>query len=223
MPDSIKRYLSHFIGSSQKHLQFLVDDLGFTCIAGMVEYKNGRKLIKPLDTITVIPDDLRQIWCVVRYEKDDFALELGYGDMDLRLEAYVYHDRIIRSALLDLLSIQGVGCDDLPLQWLRDDDVIDGAIKTYADLIHANKRYIFKNDEKTIRKIQIQRSKKIRNTIKQHHDTTMRSITLMSSKAMQNKDYRRVIELLRPYKRYLSKASLTMLEQAQNQILQKNG
>lgn len=223
MPDSIKTYLTCFVDSCQKHLQFLVDDLGFDCITGLVEYKNGRKLIKPLSSFETVSDDLRQLWCVVRYEKDDFSIELGYGDMDFRLESYIYHDLIMRSALLDLLTIQGVDCGDLPLQWLRDKIALDNAVKTYAGLIHGNKRYIFKNDEKTIRKIQIQRSKKIRDAIKDHHDSAMKSITLMSTKAMQNKDYRRVIELLRPYKKYLSKTNLNMLEQAQRNLLQDSG
>lgn len=219
MTYSIHSLLSSFFELCKEHFQFLQNDNDFSHIEGMVNYVQGRKFITTYTGEQDLPEDLRAIWAVSRFEKDDLAIEIGYGDADFRLSAHIYYGPAFRTELYDFLDINGVAVDLSPHQWIKSQDLLKTCIKDTAEIIQYNKRFVLKTNNKIIEKIQMKRSQEIRETIRAQHQDVLKSLTLMSTKALQNKDYKRVIELLRPYKKYLSDTDLNKLEQAQALIL----
>ena len=219
--NAISPLLSSFFKYGHAHFAFIHGMGGFNCIGGLAQHQNGRKIIRSYNPHTVLSNDLRDIWAVIRFERDDFSLEIGFGDMDTRLSVYISHDPVLRIALDDLLDAYDVPCDMSVYQWIKSEGIMARSLGHIGKIVQNNKRFVFKDAPDVVQDIQYKTAQKVRVAIEAQHKQTLSSLGRLGHQAFADNDYRRVIRLLRPHKKYLDPQMLSVLQQAQSSIMPK--
>lgn len=219
--DEITHLLSCFFEQSEDVFSFLKEQYGFTRAAGMARISRGRITLSPFDAARYLYNPQKSFWAVVRYEKDDLALELSYGDMDFVMESHMYYDQTNRLSLSDILrSVKKPHGSVEPQYWVMTTDHMTKHLETLSDNVVHFKRYFLKYDSDIIEQAALMRAEAIKDAIYQQNQKNLEYISLMSARAMQDHNYKRVIELLRPYEEFLDDQNMHKLETARRRLLQ---
>ena len=207
--------LKCFFAESENHFGFLERRYGFTPISGMIEYFKNYKIIKPFRE----QDIESSFSAVARYEKNNQALELTYGDDQFSIQGYAYFNPVDRyefSEIMDAARKQFQTHDD----WgLTNPDMIAATTQELAKTVSSNARIFLDPSPRLLERIQTIRDTRLEHAIRQRHSDTLKIVGLEAARAYREKDYRRVIELLEPHRHYLKKAELKKLDRAKTAVL----
>lgn len=203
--------ISCFFSSVEESFLFLEDHFRFRRVSGIAMQSGGRIVIVPYDGS--VRSDI--FWAVVRYEKDNLAIEIAYGDRNLVIEGHVYYGHIQRLSFEDILLTADICINDNE-QAIRvaSADVIGDTIRRLAGLVRQHKRHFLKYDPDMVDAVATLRARLLGDEIMRQHKNNVEQISLLGAKAYQEKDYKRVIELFRPYETYLSPADFKKLQAA---------
>ena len=132
---SAQNLLACFFKEGENRFRFLENKHGYSVISGLVEYRQGRQIITPWRG-QAVTEPFR---AVLRFEKDDQALEIFYGEKEFIIEGYAYYDRFYRLGMGEMLRAVRKGDPDTTRSWLAiHEDLVAESMQRMA---HTVKRH----------------------------------------------------------------------------------
>lgn len=201
-----------FFSECERQFRFLEERYSFSFLYGLVEYKNNFKLIKAVPNQDVdVP-----FQAIVRYEKDTRAIELLYGGEQFQIDAYIYYDPIDRFSFPEILKASrkdvGVPVGD----WgVTDSERVKKTTGEMAQVVDQYARILLDPSEKVLSRAKTMREALLEQAVRQRHAEILDVIAEDAATAYRKKDFRKVIELLKPHEPHLKKAELKKLQRAQ--------
>ena len=209
--------LSRFFSECENCFAFLKQKHDFEELTGLAFFEHGRQIIKPY---YVGDAPAETFWAISRYEKDGLAIELSYGDKSFILEGHIYYQHMQRVGFEEVLQMAKKDDTDVRSRpWLTSEHHVAEAITDIAQSIKKNKPYFLKYNEKFVERTMVMRAQRLQQAIRDQHKQNIKYISLMSAQAFQEKNYKRVIQLLRPYQQYLEPGELKKLDLATQKFL----
>ncbi|MCK5284996.1 MAG: hypothetical protein KAJ86_05360 [Alphaproteobacteria bacterium] len=211
--------LTCFFAECESAFRFLELNHGYSHISGIVNYKQGRQIIIPYKGQSIDGCFL----VVTRYEKNNHAIEIIYGGAEFMIEVYSFFDQIHRLSFSDIL--RATKKKNIILnnnQWLMRESQIKYTICLMADVIEKNKTAFITPSKNFIDRALTMREKRMENLIRAQYNRDKAYVCILAAKAFLNKDYRRVIELFRPFERDLSIADKKKLRLAHQYLLEQD-
>ncbi len=211
----IQKLLSCFFIECEKQFRFLEDQHGFYYYSGLIESLNGHQVIRPYSGQEI--DEI--FWATTRYEKDDTSFEISFGGTDLKLEMHLCYNRINRLALEEFLqAIKIKKKEYVSGTWLCAKSDIEKVIADIAQSVKQNLENLLEPKQRVIDKAIIIHAKRLRQKIMDDHKRNVKEASLRAAKAFCDKDYRLVIEILMPYKKYIRRSDKKKLKISQKLI-----
>jgi hypothetical protein len=206
-----QQLISCFFKSCENALDFLQDNHGFQYISGMVEYKQGRKLIRPFRGDS-IPENF---WALSRYEKQDIAIEISYHEEEHIIESHIYFGFVDRYNLSDLAHAAKKADKRLNTQYgVANQPFLSQTIEDIGASMRTHAKLMTSCNERLLKRSNTIRNKRIENSVRDHYNRNKKQATEKAAKAFMEKDYRRVIELYHPYKSDLKATDLKKYRRA---------
>ena len=219
---SIHRLLAYFFQDCKKQFRFIKKDHGFSSLAGMLSYEQGRHIITPHYDPKAVEYPFHS---TVRYERKDTFIEIVYGDYNFSLECYITYQRRYRFLLSDL--IQSLPDDkkiaSAPICFDQDDqhDVapqiqhIGSLLQTIHDTLKAYAHVLFiEPTEDFLERALLLQAKKVKARIQAQYEREKESACEKAAQAFHQQDFKRVIMLFRPYKNDLAPRETDMFSLA---------
>ena len=201
-----------FFSECERKFRFLEERHGYNFFYGLVEYRKNFKLIKAVESY----DNLGSFQAIVRYEKNEQALEVLYGSEQFQIEGYVYYNAVDRYTFSEILKAAKKQGDIFQCDWgLTDTKLTEEAISQFARAVEKNARTLLEPNPRILERANTIRNTLLEQTIRQYHTEMLKSVSEDAARAFREKNYRRVIELLNPHKEYLKKAELKKLQRAE--------
>lgn len=205
-----------FFDECERHFRFLENRFGYRFLCGLVEYRNNYKLIKPLDRRSVVGT----FQGIVRYERDERALELLYGGEEFRIDGYIYYDPILRYEFEDIMMAARKKDPKLHGDWgVTSPDLIHRTIVNMAEACEKHSSVLLNPNPKVLERATVMRRSLLEEAVRQHHARLLKKVSEDAARAFRERDYRRVVELLKPHEEYLKKGEFKKLKQAQTHLL----
>lgn len=203
--------ISCFFDSCESKLSFLQDKHDFQLISGLVEYKHGRKLIRPYKNSN-IPENF---WALSRYEKHDIAIEISYHREEYILESHIYFGFVNRYNLSDLTHAAKKSDRRLDTQYgIGNERILLENIQTIGAAINTHTKIITTHNEKLLKRANTIRNKRIESSVRERYNRDKKHAIERAAKAFMEKDYKRVIELYHPYEKDLKAIDLKKYRRA---------
>lgn len=214
------RLLAYFFKNCKKQFRFLKNDHGFSSLAGMADYERGRYIIHPYN-------EMKQIdypYCaLVRYERNDIAFEVIYGDYNFSIESFVTYGRRYRFALGDIVASLPDKRAHAPIVFTQDDDVpcapqihhLRAYLQTTQEQLSCYADYLFDSvtDSFLDQAFKAQQYR-IEAAVRQRYIKQKENACKRAAEAFREQDYKRAIMLYRPYKKDLNSVELRILSLA---------
>lgn len=201
-----------FFSQCERKFRFLEERHGYNFFYGLVEYRKNFKLIKAVESY----DISGSFQAIVRYEKDEQALEMLYGSEQFQIEGYAYYNAIDRYTFSEILKASRKQTDMFQSDWgLTDPKLIEKTVSQFAYAVEKNARVLLDSNPKVLERANTIRNALLEQTIRQYHAEMLKRISEDAARAFREKNYRRVIELLNPHKEHLKKAELKKLQRAE--------
>ena len=211
----LQKLLSCFFSECEKQFGFLEGKHGFSSYSGLVDYQRGRHIIRPYNG-----QEIEGVfWATARYEKNDQSFEISFGDSNLSLKSHICYDRINRLAFGELLQALKIrDREDISGPWVQKEEELNEMIGKMSGIFKKNLSNILEPDQKTMDKAIVIHMNRLRQKVMDDHKKNIKEVSLKAAKAFCDKDYRRVIELLTPYKDYIARYDKKKLEISQKVI-----
>lgn len=207
---SFQSLVSHFYDTCEKSFSFLCEDHGFDIYCGMVEFRGGRKLIKPFK-----PGMGRENLSICRLEHGSIAIEITYAQEAFLLECHVYYDFINRFELDDVISAAKKSPKEARFQYaITSPAQMDVELLRMREAISDNTSLFTKCDERFIQRALKIRSKRMELAVRTQYKRNMDDAISKAAKAFFNKDYRKVVELYKPFEQQLRASDKKKYERA---------
>ena len=205
-----------FFSECEKHFRFLEQRYDYSFFYGLVEYRNNYKVIRPF-----FEDDVSHPFtAVTRYEKDDQALEILFGSDQYYIEGYAYYSPIDRFEFSEILTAAKKPGVSVAENWgLKSEALIENTISTMAHNVEKSAKLLLKPKQKLLDRAITMRHARLEHAIRQLHIEGLQAACEAAAKAFREKNYKLVIELLEPHRRYLKKADLKKLDRAKKTLL----
>ena len=207
---SSKLLVSHFFDTCEKSFSFLCEDHGFDIYCGMLEFRSGRKLIRPFKF-----EIGREALSICRLEHGSIAIEITYAQNSLSLDCHIYYDFINRFELNDIIKAA-----KKPLKKSRFQFAIislaqmDVELLRIRDLISDNVSLFTKSNKRFVQRALKIRSKRIEFAVRTQYKQNMDDAISKAAKAFFRKDYRKVVELYKPFEQQLRASDKKKYERA---------
>jgi hypothetical protein len=211
------RLLAYFFKNCKKQFRFLKSEYAFSSLAGMAHYERGRYIIEP-------DKDLLQIeypfHAIVRYERDDVAFEIMYGDYHYALECFITYGGRYRFALNDLVEIIPEKQGNAPILFSRYQNVHSAPqvhhIRAYLETAHKQLScygdYLLKGISQDFLESALEKQRdKTEILVRYCYMKQKENACQKAAETFKEQDYKRAIMLYRPYKKDLSSIELRML------------
>ncbi|MGH1399413.1 MAG: hypothetical protein ACRBCT_09385 [Alphaproteobacteria bacterium] len=212
---SSKELLTCFFQESEKQFRFLELEHGYRYLSGMVEYRNNYKIIAPFRNRSYDEPFL----ATTRYEFEEHALEILYGDENYHLEMFIYTDSFTRLSLQDILLARrkdgSLGAEE---NWLTKPEVIVDTLAVLAAHIREHATHLLPPNEKLVDRALTIRGKMIEQGIRAHYEKALKEAGTRAAAAFMRKDYQGVIDVLAPFVDDLSAADLKKLKLARRKL-----
>jgi len=213
---SANELLRCFFSECERHFRFLEERYGYSFICGLAEYQKNYKIIKPLNDQKVDGSFL----AVTRYEKDERAIEICFGNEQFLIEAYTFYNPFDRFELSEILTAARKDNEQLAGDWgVTNPELIQKTILRIASSLQDQAHIILEPKPKLLARAMTIRNARLEQSIRQKHNDTLKSICEDAASAYREKNYCRVIQLLEPHKNYLQKADIKKLNRAKKYLL----
>lgn len=212
--------LACFFSECEKRFRFLEQRHGYSYLSGMATYKNNYKIIVPYTHTSSVQDPFL---AVTRYEKDNHALEILYGDDDYIMEVFIYIDPITRISLKDLMAAKRVPYA-MPdkMSWVTQNALIEKMVQAFAHTVKEHKKSFLLPDAKLVERALTMRSKLTEQTVRAHYKKGMEDASVRAAQAYMQKNYQEAVETLEPFEKNLSKSDLKKLKLARENLDRKS-
>lgn len=207
--------LTCFFQECEKQFRFLETDYNFQYMSGLSERRNGREIIIPFrDQNIDIP-----FWATTRYEKDNMAFTINYGDQAYSIECFLHIDYIHRLSLNDLLKASRKSeAQAFAAMGAAEPEAISKSVSDLRQIVATFPDIILSPSERLIERALSMRGKLLEQNIRELYQNSLKTICKTAAKAYMNKEYRRVIELLKPHQEELRPSDLKKLQRAEQRL-----
>ncbi len=211
-----KALVACFFEECERRFRFLEQEHDFAYFSGLVEQKNGRQIITPYQN----QDVEAPFWITTRYELEDVALEISYGDEAYVVEGYLHHNHVNRYEWQDILWAAKKSYSGLAAQMGITSEInLQGTLEHMADSIKDNIDKFTAPSHKILHRAQSLRSKHLEENIREIYKNNLERASIAAAKAFLDKDYRQVIALLTPYGEDINRADQKKLKLAKRKLL----
>ena len=201
--------LACFFEESESKFRFLEEEYGYLYLSGLVEYKDRYKVIKPYNKTEKYIDE--PFYAVTRYERNRQAIEIFYGDTNYVLDVFVYPNSIQRLNMRDLISAaRGDVSTNKNLNFLTEKSNIVQSIQWFSQAMQSTPKVLEPSD-RLIERTTVMRETLLEQGVRAHLDKLVKDASIRAAEAFVHKDYKRVIDILRPYQGYLNASDLKKL------------
>ncbi|MFK7840304.1 MAG: hypothetical protein AB8B83_08250 [Bdellovibrionales bacterium] len=208
--------LSCFFQECESQFRFLEETHGFLYLSGLAEYQSHYKIIKPYSN--QLKDTPYPFYAITRYERDNQAVEIFYGDHNYALEVFIYPDSMRRLNLQDIVSaIRQETSGNKNLSYLTEEQNISHSLEWFSKIIESNPKILNPN-EKLIKKTETMRERLLEQSVRSHLEALVTKASARAAKAFTRKDYSLVVEILSLYKDFLNRSDLKKLQIAQEKL-----
>ncbi len=215
VPESI-RLLTCFFEDCENQFRFLQDDYEYIQFSGLVTYRHNHKIIIPFHSSTNVSHPY--VACA-RYELKDWAFEIVFDEDQMKINQYFYHKGIHKFSKDDLLKTAKKTCAFKALDKpVANKQSISDMFMEFADFLKRYKNWVLLPDDKFIERAIVMKEKLMEQQLREKLDKDMKDISEMAARAYMQKNYKKVIELLMPYKQILTGADQKKLVQARENI-----
>ncbi len=213
---SVDELLRCFFSECERNFRFLEERYGYHFICGLAEYQKNYKIIKPLNDQKIYDS----FSAITRYEKEEHAIEIVYGNEQFLIEAYTFYNPYDRFELSEILTAARRNDEELNGDWgVTNPDLIQKTIKRLANNLQSHARIVLDPKAKLLERAMTIRNTRLEQAIRQKHSDSIENACKDAASAFRKKDYRRVVQLLEPHKGYLKKADIKKLERARKSLL----
>ncbi len=213
---SADELLRCFFSECERHFRFLEERYGYNFICGLAEYQKNYKIIKPLNNQKIDGSFL----AVTRYEKDNKAIEITYGNEQFLVEAHTFYNPFDRFQLAEILIAARKDEKKLTGDWgVTNPDLIQKTVQRMAHALEKHARIVLEPGPKLLDRAMTIRNARLEQSIRQKHNDIIKSVCEDAAGAYRMKNYRRVVQLLEPHKNYLQKADIKKLARAKKFLL----
>jgi hypothetical protein len=184
-------------------------------ISGVAKIKRGAEITLPYNPQTWQETDYLQ----VSFENDKIRLQVIFGGEDRKIVSWLRYCEL-RFSWYDLPKGVPIG-----MEYQSDRDRLDCPKEIQADLMERreiliqNLESILKCNENWFNEIQNRRNAHFENEIRQQFERGLNYASHKAAQAWFDRDYKRVIEFLRPYEGHLSSTDVRKLELAVKKML----
>lgn len=207
--------LACFFYKCEEQFRFLEKEMGFRYLSGLVEYRQGRQIIRAWHP--GMQTDICHL--ATRYEKDDFSLEIRFNTEDFLLECAIYFDSINHIHLEELVKAAKKGTLPRALQQpALQPGVLEKIIGELGKFLYKNRGWLIEPDAKLLHRALTIRQKILEHNLREQLKRDMEGACAQAARAFMRKDFVRTISLLGPYEAFLSAADLKKLSYARSQI-----
>ncbi len=181
----------------------------------MAEYRDNYKIILPFKNRHY--DD--PFLATTRYEFEQHAVEVLYGDENHHLEMFIYTDSFTRLSLQDLIHARRAGTDfTIEQNWLTCPKAITKTLSTFASYTREHAPHLLPPNEKLINRALTIRGKMIEQSIRAHYEKALKEAGERAAAAFMRKDYQTVIDILAPFVDDLPAADIKKLKLARSKL-----
>ncbi len=192
--------LTHFFNVCDDSFGFMCGQYGFKKYTGIVEFHKGRKIIKPSKDIK----NLQPFLAICRLEMGDIAIEISYGGDDFIIDSHVYYDFINRFSMMDIVSAAKKMDTRLNEQYaVTSEHLITEKIKNIARCLESYPHLFTEINDKLISRALKIRSKRMEQSVREQYKRNMSQAIERGAKAFRAKDYRKVVQLFKPFENSL--------------------
>lgn len=197
---SFEDLVAHFFECCDGSFDFLCKDYDFKKYNGMVAFHGGRKIIQPFKPRK--KDEPQLVIC--RLEKNEIAIELTYDNEHMLLDSYIYFDFVNRFSLKDIANAAKKNRLEFGGDFVISSPVlITKEVERVASSINKEPQIFTQYDDKLVERALNIRSKQMEHAIREQHKQDLSTAIEKAAKAYREKDYRRVVELYKPFEPYL--------------------
>jgi|GEM_PF-4044285 len=205
--------LNCFFDESRTQFQFLVQKHGYRQVLGMSYERKGRQVIVPYNGKTVS----MPFRAISRYEQGNITLELVYNGEYYILEPLYYYQHYKLSwpeLFAQLLTEEQV--KDMPTRTHQfvHPETLTSAIRKSATLLK-NTVCLYQPNKRNEKCLETA----INQALQDRYENEMKLYCEHATQAFLDRDYKRVIALMRPFERDLSLSDKKMLELAIKRII----
>lgn len=210
------RLLACFFSDCENQFRFLEDEHDYSYFSGIVTYRHNHKIIVPCKNPE---EEAHPFVACARYEHKDWAIEILFDEENMKIDQRFYHKGIHRFSKDDLLKSAKKTCSfkalDKPV--VNEQSIYDTSAE-FADFLKRYQNWVLDPNDKFIERALTMKERLLEQQIRQKFEKDMRDISEMAAKAFMQKNYKKVIRLLMPYKQTLTGADQKKLTQARDNI-----
>ncbi len=156
--------LTCFFTECESTFRFLELKHDYGYLSGLIDYRQGRQIITPYHGQS-IENSFR---AVTRYEMENNAIEILYGDKEFMIEAYIYINQIHRLSLSDiLLAAKKDDNSTKNNRQITKQNQIERKIHNISASIKKNKRHFLEPNERMIERALTMRGKRMEQSIRE--------------------------------------------------------
>jgi hypothetical protein len=214
--------ISCFFGECETLYRFLSQKHDLDYIGGLSLYKNHRQIISSFKPGKPFA---RPFTATARFEKHGDAgtnaLEINFFEETCALSCHVILGHVERINIDDLLkaskNTHAIKTDGKPVY---DTEAIEQEMAHLSDIIISHANIVLNPDPRIVERAIVIKETLLEHNLRRTLKENMHEATLSAAHAFMKKNYVRVIELLSPYKTFLSAADLKKLRVARERIAQ---
>lgn len=205
-----------FFEECESQFRFLEEKHGYLYLSGLAEYQSHYKIITPYKNVRSGPET--PFFAVTRYERDNQAIELFYGDKNYALDVYIYPDSIRRFSLQDIIAAARKNPSEYNhMSYLTEKDMIAQSLEWFSTSMRKHPQ-ILSPGEKLMKRAEVMRERILEQSVRAHLETLIRTASERAAEAFVAKDYGLVVEILSLYQDHLSRSDLKKLRIAREKL-----
>lgn len=199
-PDHIDTLVSSFLLECESRFRFLEQTHGFSYFSGQARYERGRQIVVPYQHGAL----MRPFIITTLYEKPDWALEFRFCEDLYAIEVYILHRYVHRLDLAEFLTVGKRQEENIPGPFFASTpDQVHRSTQKLCHLVEQNVELLATPNPRLMEKALAMREKLLELQIREQYKKDMERACVKAARALVEKDYVRVVSMLRPYARDL--------------------
>lgn len=209
--------LEAFFSCCERAFRFMEMEHNFSYISGLLEHRKGRRIIKPAEFHTI---PAQRTHAITLYENGPTDLDISYLPAHGLVEITISQNGVERINLLQLMAAaqRSIHCTLHNPSFLHE-RTLDEFLFHAGQLVKNNMDCILEPPPALLQRALLAQEKLTEQKIRLRFQNDLEEASQNEARAFLKKDYRRVIEILRPYENHLSQPDKNKLARAKREIL----
>ncbi len=207
--------LTCFFEECESQFRFLEEEHGYLYISGLMDYNRSFKVIRPYNKRY---EAGKAFQAVTRYERNQQAIEIYYGDKNYALDIYFYPDSVQRFRFSELMSaLRKDATPPRDFNFLLHSEIISESLQWFSSTMRQTPNLV-KPSDRLINRAATMRDTLLEQSIRAHYEKLMKEASDRAAKAFARQHFGEVIEILSPYEDHLPSADLKKLQIARQKL-----